>query len=392
MGRWASPVAAAVVSSLLAVGSAAAAPPVVWTRQIDGAGEDDGVFGVALDGQGTVYAAGSLGSEAPQGGPVAILRRYSRQGTLRWQRTYEGPEAKAYGRGVAVDGRGRPYLWVETTAPRGAEASLLAAYTAAGERRWSRYLEGVRAHAAAVGGGRVAVVGGRSTAGRGHDGWVGVYTLSGRRLWTRTYDGPAGDDDWALGVAVAGEGSVYVVGSVATTTSPWNEDVFLRRYGPRGAVVWTRVLADAANDFDYAKAAAVLGGALYVGGIVDGHEGGPAFGDAWLARVRTTTGSTVWTRRWGGGAGLNDDVAGVAVDEAGVVYALGTQVEPGIEGNANIFLRAYSGAGRLLWRTGYDGGADDQGTSVAAQGGLVAAGGYRWAGATSLDGWVRLYG
>lgn len=370
---------------------AAAAPSVVWTRGIDGVGEDDDVRGVALDAAGNVYVAGSLDTEQGTSGPFAMLRRYSPSGTLRWQRLYEGPEALAYGRGVAVDGHGRAYLVGETTAPPGAPAFILLKYSPSGTRLWARYVEGVAGRGVAVGAGRVVAVGARSTANRGYDVWVRAYTPAGTRLWTRSYDGPAGDDDLGLAVAVGADGSVYVVGSVATSTSPWNEDMFIRRYGPDGTVAWTRLLRDAANDFDDAQAAAVSGRALYVGGIVDGSEGGPTFGDAWLRRLSTATGATVWTRRWGGGAGGNDDVAGLAVDGRGRVYAVGTQVETGIEGNANIFLRSYTAAGILRWKRAYDGGADDYGTAVAVGGADLVAGGYRWAGATGLDGWVRRY-
>lgn len=264
---------------------AAAAPSVVWTRGIDGTGEDDDVRGVALDTAGNVYAASSLDAAAGDAGPSAMLRRYSPAGALRWEGLYGGPEGVAYGRGVAVDGRGRAYLVGETTAPPDAPALILLKYSRSGARLWARYVEGVLGRGVAVGAGLVVAVGARSTASRGYDVWIRAYTPAGTRLWTRSYDGPASADDFGLGVAVGADGSVYVVGSAATSTSPWNEDMFIRRYGPDGTVVWTRLLRDAANDFDVAQAVAVSGSALYVGGIVDGSEGGPDFGDAWLRRL-----------------------------------------------------------------------------------------------------------
>jgi hypothetical protein len=379
-----------LLTSLTLAGVTAAAPRVVWTRSIDGAGEDDSVYGVAFDGSGSVYVAGCLDPDPNGGGPFAMLRRYTASGVLQWEDRYEGPEARACGRGVAVDTGGRAYLVGEVTGPRETPASILLAYSPSGRRLWARYVEGVVGRGLAVGGRRLAVVGARSGAGRGYEAWVGVYTLRGRAVWTRSFGGPAGKDDFALGVAVGADGSLYVAGYLTTSASPWNEDLFVRRYSSHGSLIWTRLPRDQAGDYDHAQAVAVRGRFLYVGGIVDGSEGGPRFGDAWLRRL-TTGGRAVWTRRWGGSAGLNDDVAGVAVDADGNVYAAGDQVDKGIEGNGNLFLRSYSPAGELRWRLRYDGGADDYGTSVAVQDSRLAVGAYRWAGATSLDGWVRVY-
>lgn len=43
------------------------------------------------------------------------------------------------------------------------------------------------------------------------DVWLGAYAPDGAQAWTLRYEGPAGLDDMALGIAVAGDGSIYVV-------------------------------------------------------------------------------------------------------------------------------------------------------------------------------------
>jgi hypothetical protein len=87
--------------------SAAGALP--WRRQLRTAKADD-AHGVATDGDGNVYIAGRTGCcvGAPPGAD-AWVAKYSAMGALRWKRQLKTPEGEAAD-GVASDGDGNVYI------------------------------------------------------------------------------------------------------------------------------------------------------------------------------------------------------------------------------------------------------------------------------------------
>ncbi len=99
-----------------------------WARQAGGTngGIQDGVIyagfylDVALDGQGYVYAAGSLSPNAPGSSGNAAVAKYNPAGTLQWTCSASGPPASlvaSVADKVAVDLAGNCYLagWYQET-------------------------------------------------------------------------------------------------------------------------------------------------------------------------------------------------------------------------------------------------------------------------------------
>ena len=80
-----------------------------WKRQL-GTAESDGASGVATDGDGNVYIAGGTGCcvGAPPGAD-AWVAKYSAMGALRWKRQLKTSEGEA-AYGVATDGDGNVYI------------------------------------------------------------------------------------------------------------------------------------------------------------------------------------------------------------------------------------------------------------------------------------------
>jgi len=188
-----------------------------WTQQLRTA-EDDGTSGVATDADGNVYLAGSVVRPEPDYSD-AWIAKMSATGALRWRRQL-GSSATDYANGVATDGDGNVYVAGSTYGSLGGSNqggtadAWLAGYSATGALRWKRqlgssatdYANGV----ATDGDGNVYVVG--STEGlpggpnMGSELWIATYSAAGAPQWKRQLASDAG-----FGVATY-FGAVYVAG------------------------------------------------------------------------------------------------------------------------------------------------------------------------------------
>jgi len=81
------------------------------------------------------------------------------------------------------------------------------------------------------------------------DAFLWKIDRSGNVLWSRLFGTP--NADLAVGIATDSTG-VYVIGSttgtLANQTSAGLSDVFIRKYDPTGAELWTRQFGTSAND------------------------------------------------------------------------------------------------------------------------------------------------
>lgn len=182
------------------------------------------------------------------------------------------------------------------------------------------------------------------------DAFISLHDESGNLKWIRQFGTPA--EDVATGVAGDGSGA-YVVGYTygALTSRAGGADSFIRKYGPDGAVLWTRQFGSLTDDA--ARAVATHTSGVYVVGYVDccgGFlPGQPPAGatDAYI-RKYGGDGNELWTRQFGT---LDIERAhGVAVDNTGVYVAgitTGNFAGPG--GQRDGFVRKYSHEGAILW-------------------------------------------
>jgi uncharacterized delta-60 repeat protein len=204
-------------------------------------------------------------------------------------------------------------------------------------------------------------------------------------LWTHTYNGPADNTDEIHGVACDSGRNVIVAGE--TFDSDQGDDVWLRKYDPDGAELWTQTFHGVTADIGYAVAVAadddiLVGGSTFT--LDDGR-------DAWVRRY-SSAGATEWTQSFNGAANDDDEVLGIALDPSGNVLVAGYVTTAAAQ--RDIWVRKYSSAGVMQWtRTATGtGGQDDEGQGIASDGdGNVLVVGYAWAGADERDVWVRKY-
>ncbi|WP_167772480.1 SBBP repeat-containing protein [Ramlibacter henchirensis] len=189
---------------------------------------------------------------------------------------------------------------------------------------------------------------------------------------TTTWGGTG--SDIAHGVAVAGDGSSYVVGlSDSFTVDEFNQNraaISLVKFAADGSLAWQRLWTGTT----FHGGLTGLGGpavalspgqdAVYVSGLTSTNGN-----DAVLLKF-ATDGTLLWQRTWGGSSA--EEANGVATDSEGSVYVAGTTTSFG-PSSAGVFVLKFSAAGTLVWQKIYD-GASGFAVGVAPDGNVYAAG------------------
>ncbi|MEK0369501.1 MAG: SBBP repeat-containing protein, partial [Nitrosopumilus sp.] len=140
---------------------------IEWTTTYNSSnGNNDRGFGIAVDGNGNVYVTGCENRTDLGEGNNIWVRKYNTDGLIQWTTTYNSPnDSSDYGYGIAVDGNGNVY-----------------------------------------------VTGYEERSGEGYNIWVRKYNTDGLIQWTTTYNDPNDNIDIGKGIAVDGNGNVYVTG------------------------------------------------------------------------------------------------------------------------------------------------------------------------------------
>ena len=180
--------------------------------------------------------------------------------------------------------------------------------------------------------------------------------------------------DIAHGVAVAADGSSYVVGISDSFTfnefGGFSAAISLVKFAPNGSLDWQRLWT----------------GGTFHGGLTG--LGGPAIalspdqGSVYVSGLTTSNGNDAvllkfaadgtlqWQRTWGGSSA--EEANGVATDALGAVYMVGTTTSFGAS-SASLFVTKFNPAGTLLWQKIWD-GASGFAAGVAPDGHVYAAG------------------
>jgi hypothetical protein len=280
------------------------------------------------------------------------------------------------GNGIAVDGQGGVYI-----TGRVVSASLPSTPGAAQPR-----------------------YGGDSGGDAGGDAFVAAYAASGRLRWA-TYLGGKGNESGNV-IAVDNQGDVYVTGSTISADFPVTpgsrrphlagaQNAFVARYDGSGHLRWATYLGGSGQDEGNGIAVDGQGNVYLTGdtdstdfpvtpGAVQARKGDFAT-DAFVASY-DRQGHLRWATFLGGTD--QDEGDAIAVDGQGTVYLTGSTnsfdfpVTPGarqrqLAGPFDAFVASYDPAGRPRWATYLGGSGQDEGngiaTTVAAIAGLCGA-------------------
>lgn len=352
---------------MLVVAVAPAQPATVVSETTWGGTVSEVTNGVAVAADGATYLTGFTTSFDPFGQLQLYLVKHAADGTIAWQRTWEGPDqfGNDEGTDVAVASDGSAYVTGSTQGNRG--DALLLKFSSDGSLLWQRRWDGgatERGEAVAVApDGSVYVVGGTSSFGDSlfllrfaPDG-----TLASQRIF-----GPASGD----GLAVAADGSVYVAGTASRPGGVSEFDVVLLKLDSTGTLVWRRAysgseIADARGGVTVA-----LDGSVYVGGAIQASTQKVVV-DALIVKFGPD-GSLLWDRGWGGRSG--DVGGGVAGLQDGTVVLVGDSNSFGA-GSDDAFVLRLSSDGRGLDSNTWGGaGIDHAEDAVVAPDGTIVVG------------------
>ncbi|MFZ5996395.1 MAG: CARDB domain-containing protein [Nitrospirota bacterium] len=277
--------------------------------------------------------------------------------------------------GAAVDLLDYIYITGRTNASldgniyKGSNDLFLMKFDAAGNRLWTRQL-GTSGNEIAY---TVAVdrdaVGNAYVVGRtngaldgtvnagGIDVFIIKYDVDGNKLWTRQFGSP--DNDIAFGVAVDGNGAVYVTGRTngslpgcLPSACSWagQNDIFLAKYDAEGALLWLRQIGTSGNDEAFSLALDKEG-VVHIAGYTTGSLHGNSKGgqDLFLMKI-SPDGDSIWTSQQG--TPFDDRAFSVAVDDSGEAYVAGFTAgsldgEP--NGGSDLFIIKFDISGSLLW-------------------------------------------
>ena len=352
----------------------------IWLRKY---GETVGRIGnrvaTAVDHDGNLVVAGQI---TLAGNVDILVLKYSRDGVLRWERVVDGVAGGNDGAtDVVVDSSGGVYVAATSTGLSSGLDYLVIKYSSAGAYLWQSRYVGPGADdvpwAIAIDGERNTYLTGSSPNIAGDSDIVTVKTsASGKRLWTRRWDGGAHLEDEAHDVAVAA-GGVYVNGVASSGTG--SKDVALLRYTPGGTRSWARAWDGPGQGVDVPYRLAVdAKGNAWTAGAAQGAAGD----DQALLIKWDAAGGILWTHSVASSAGLESAFYDLTIDAHGTAWAAGSQ--EAVSGHNDLLIGKYASSGKPVWMRLWDGHAhDDDGAYTLCLSGSTSL---YVGGATSVPG------
>lgn len=332
-----------------------------WANQA-GSKANDEAFGVANDGEGSVYVTGSFRDTIDFGGnrlqaaglfdDDVFLAKYSADGSLQWVRQLGGAGSDiAYS--IAVDSDGNSYI-------TGRFAERLTSPPNDDGTPFTFISKGI------------------------FDIFVAKYNADGQRMWIRQYGGE--NYETASAIEADSDGNYYLTGffngmlplSGSELMSNGDFDVFVVKFDEDGTLQWSNQLGGAYSDLGTAIDLDASGNLYLTGSYEDtaffDSESMTAIGstDFFLAKL-DVNGDFHWVRS--GGGDDSDIGLGIATDANGNSHLTGSFGQMLIlEGDTTmvdttdtgaIFLLQYNTEGTLVQKNNSTGASYDEGTAIA---------------------------
>lgn len=325
------------VHSLFTLKYPSSGPPAVWEKQYNGpAGIDDRATAIASATDGSnIYVVGY--GQNLSGNNDIYLVKYLSDGTQQWAIQPIDGGRHDYPVSVALDSQGNIVVTGYRQGARGQVTDLdnfdfyTVKFNSSGQKQWedsyNPYATGdARAQALATDPAGDIYVAGYVTNDAGNRDYYTIkyYGIDGTRAWTRSYDGPAHGNDWAIGVKfdpVMGsnplDGNIIVIGTQLSDSADNDSDIHLIRYSTDGELRWERTLIRP-HVTDTAEAVAMdSSGYIYVAG-----DTGNNLNRDIISVIYDYEGTLLGGTTYDGGYGY-DQSSSVAVNHQGEAFIAG---------------------------------------------------------------------
>lgn len=307
---------------------------VIWQAAYDGDGHADEGLCLALDGSDNVLVGGS--TFITGAAENVCLIKYSAAGNSGtgaelWTRTVNYTGRRDVARAIAVDGQGNVAVAGVLTDAAGSKAFVARYKASDGSPLFEKFFPvtsdptDCEATAVAVDKAGDIAVTGRIKAGSGYDVFTNKYSVATSSLaWSRTFHTAGTNTDEPAGVAIDGNGDVFLAATDVADTLPAVKRFFATKYAAgTGVTLWGQY-SPAPDGLDRPRRIVVdLCGNVIVTGT--SRQAGSHDDDYYTASYNGANGKLQWAQRFrgslnGGGA---DTPLGLAVDRLGNVAVTG---------------------------------------------------------------------
>ncbi len=288
----------------------------LWERTYNGTGnQDDRGFGIAVDNSGNVYVAGTASFTGTSND--IVLLKYNSSGVLKWTSSYSGSthHADDEGLALALDPGGYIYVTGYCTDNDNSLNMVTLKFKNNGNLMWSKLEKGTRNQDCEGFGIAVDHLGnidvtGYTTARTGADVLLVQYRSNGTKNWSRTYNNPAANsDDKAFGIAVDAADNIIISGYTTNATRS-NTDCLTIKYSSQGNFQWLKTYNGGAGKNDRALGIAVdTDGSIYIAG----YAASVANGNDYVTIKYTPSGTQSWVSLYDGPVHGDDRANAISV-------------------------------------------------------------------------------
>jgi hypothetical protein len=292
----------------------------VWTRAYDsGARDYDSARDVAVDGDGNVTVVGTSHSTA--GGADWVVISYKADGTRRWVARYDGPAHDSDEvRRMVLDSAGNVYVAGYSNSATNGHDALVIRYSKTGTRRWARRYNGTadaldEASSLRVRpGGGVYVAGTTDSTLTGYDGLLLAYSAAGTRLFAVAASGGWSTDiteaQAFYDLEVLPDGDILCGGYDARYADGYGIDRYRVQYHSAGAGwAWSWDYSPGAGNELITDLARDSQGGIYITGT---YAASPTTSQIYTQRVCTS--GTNWRSKWPVAPTAKDEPRAIAVN------------------------------------------------------------------------------
>jgi uncharacterized delta-60 repeat protein len=187
------------------------------------------------------------------------------------------------------------------------------------------------------------------------------YSPNGVQQWVSLFNGTGNNEDRAYAIVVDNSDNIIVTGSSMSTSSAGSENYATVKYNPSGVQQWVSIYNGPGNNEDRAYAIVVDNSDNVV---ITGSSRSLASKD--YATVKyNPSGSQMWASRYDGPGNNEDRAYAIVVDNSENVYVTGSSRQTQFAGSEDYATIKYTNSGTEEWVTRYNGSGNNEDRAYA---------------------------